>query len=213
MGNPTRVYFIREAVFLSQPAQLEYWKGSDFGFSTLEEFANEASEKIRLLQPTTAEEMALLFSELGEFYNLEEFFDDIFTSSYTDNTEAIDRYGAIKVAYFENWNFFCDIEENKTVFTPAIQKRIDMFPSLSAISLPPMHYSSFQCLVHIRKSYGMELFEWHEMDEFVNSINYLLKKGVWNRGDHLYGYGDDWKQIIDMHHSLQYDYAVFWSFV
>ena len=212
MGNPTNLFFIREAVLLAQSAQFVHWPSSKFSFSTIEEFANEAWGKIRLAKPNTEQELAKNFGHLWVFYDLDTFFHQAIWHEFYE-LEDMENYGSVWVQNFEKGKAFWIIEDYKAIFSPVVQRKIGTYGlARRDISFPPLHYSPFQCLIHLT-GYSMNLFEWQEMEDLVNGVDDLIKNKTLDIDDPSFLFAKDWKQIVDTHRKLEYDYAVFWSFV
>jgi hypothetical protein len=174
-----------------------------------------------------SQEIRLSQSPYAKFGDLSDFFDAVLYSGYprTNRNEKadIDRDGSVWVTGFPNYHFMDDILESdedfdkKSIFSPSIQKRFENLLDISGNVPPPPDYSPFQELVHFMKRQGMNLFDWQKMDEIVTGIEILIERGYWPfklpGGGILIGYSEEWKQIVDAHRTIPYDYAIFWSFV
>jgi len=194
MGNPTKVYFYREALMLSKEVQLQNPAGL-FSLS-LEIFINACVAQ--------AHHYAAREGRRDRVFDILAMAEAQILPGYSSNRkESLKQDGMQEITTFERAAVFDDVEKIIPKTSSYLQHDLRTWVRCSCPRFPSDD-TLFRLLVRSIARPGMFFFDKKEMEELLKAVEPMTNQ---------LGYDSEWTDIIKAHRSEEYDLALFYSFM
>lgn len=204
MGNPTKVFFYREDVIMSQVVDLTT-AGSHFHFR-LPTFIDACLDQARFYAEQGKDTRDILSTAVNQILgeNSSQKVDSIYLNS-------LDTYGVREITTFSRSSVFQDVriiaaeivESNSHMYSPLMYSTLQAWIWSSHPRIP-QKVSPFRLLLKNIVCPGMFFFEREEVDQIVKAAEPVIDQ---------FTFDIEWQEVIQAHTSSEYDLALFYSLV